>query len=687
MKKYRYKLRSYTFKLNLIFVLLVLNSCSASKKIATNNSSASMPTPIVSTAPNIASYAHANQKSLVISNGSSVSYGGLNSTIQLTPVLGANSVATSYTVNNVSLLTNLGLTFDSTHGFISSTKTTSLVAGTATVTIAAVNSVGTSVPFVITINIENKYLAPSIERYTDSLGNTGQSFTYTISTPSVILTPNAPISPDSYIISDSDEIALRNLGLQFNSVTGVISFINGDLKISQITINIVGKNEWGESTPLPLTITVNDIAPTSFSYSGLLQYPMGSTAVLLTPKTSSTITSYSISSTDSTTLSNAGLSFNTTTGIISSSTPLTSAGGSFTITVTAKNSAGSTSLPLTITVNNEYTYVVNDGESTISQFKIDPTNGEWTSLSPATVPTGKGPIVVAIAPSGKYAYVLNHGDHTIWGYTVNQTTGALTLLTNTPNLSFSTVVGTGSISLVFNPKNNFAYVLDEINNNIDIYSFDSTNGSLAKVSSVSTGRQPYAIAFAPSGKYVYVTDSDDKITMYSVDSLGALTSFGSKISTGGMPIGITVEPIGHFVYVINQMSSNISMYSLSSNDGILTPITTIENPATGRQPKTINYDPTGKYIYVSALSNNVTISGYSINKTTGILTKINSEDTIDTGGWGATLDLTGKYFYFTDYNNNHIMSALRDLGSGGLGDIHTKNVGNNPFFITVFSPH
>jgi DNA-binding beta-propeller fold protein YncE len=70
------------------------------------------------------------------------------------------------------------------------------------------------------------------------------------------------------------------------------------------------------------------------------------------------------------------------------------------------------------------------------------------------------------------------------------------------------------------------------------------------------------------------------------------------IATGTFPLGLTVDPSGKFVYVANDTASEVSMYTINSSTGNLTP-TTSPTVATGAGPQGIAVDPSGEFVYVA----------------------------------------------------------------------------------------
>ena len=130
-------------------------------------------------------------------------------------------------------------------------------------------------------------------------------------------------------------------GLSFDTSTGVISGTPTALATTA-TYTVTAFNSGG-SVSFDIEITVNDVAPSALSYTSPNVFTLGNTIADLTPVVIGTVLSYSISP-----ILPDGLSFNTSTGVISG-TP-TALATTATYTVTAFNSGGSVSFDVEITV-------------------------------------------------------------------------------------------------------------------------------------------------------------------------------------------------------------------------------------------------------------------------------------------------------------------------------------------------
>lgn len=230
----------------------------------------------------------------------------------------ASNTPTSY---NVSALP-AGLSFDATTHEIGGTPTT---AGTFSVTLSANNSGGTGASVTLTLTINPVGPVPVIR--TSVATDTAETATPGVAFSHTIVASNTPLS---YSASGLP------VGLSINTSTGVIS---GTPTVSGITtIALSATNNNGTSATVNLTLTVGALSTVT---STTLTGTVGQAATLTLAGTNAPL-SFNLGALPS------GLSFNSSTGIISG-TPTTA--GSFTTTVSANNATGTgPSATLNITI-------------------------------------------------------------------------------------------------------------------------------------------------------------------------------------------------------------------------------------------------------------------------------------------------------------------------------------------------
>ncbi len=182
-------------------------------------------------------------------------------------------------------------------------------------------------------------------------------------------------------------------------------------------------------------------------------------------------------------------------------------------------------------------------------------------------------------------------------------------------LGFSGCGDTSSNSNPPTPTKSFVYVGNFSDRIIEVFSANSTSGTLAPVQSFSVATPPVALAAHPSGKFLYYTDSLQVFAL-SVASDGTLTTIGSPLDAG---VGcVSLERAGNFVYA--GCSMRIAAYKING-DGTLS--TVAGSPFLfPLATKAMSVDPNGKALFV--VDNGGSISGYlhsfTLDPSTGAVT-------------------------------------------------------------------
>ena len=280
-----------------------------------------------------------------------------------------------------------------------------------------------------------------------------------------------------------------------------------------------------------------------------------------------------------------------------------------------------------------YAYVANlvsnvAGPSTISMYTINSITGVLTPTTPATVSTGWFPQGIAIDPQGRFVYTANSDDGTVSMFTINQTTG---VLTPTTPASVPVTIPNSLISspgfLTVDPTGKFLYTATYLSEGaaVFMYTINQTTGVLSPTTpaTVYTGGIPFQILVAPNGKFAYVVNnlssSDETLGVwqYTVNSTtGVLTPNNPvAVGAGNAPTDIAVDPTSRFAYVVNRLDNTVSMYTIDPDTGNLTLHSTATNPsgtiATGVEPFRIDFDPSGKFVYVTNEGSEASI--YTVN--------------------------------------------------------------------------
>jgi hypothetical protein len=254
-----------------------------------------------------------------------------------------------------------GLTVNTASGLISGTPTG---AGSFTMTLSATNGGGTgSAP--LSLAVTETVAPPEITSGRTASGTVGTTFSYQIT---------ATNSPTSFGASGLPS------GLTVNTASGLISGTPTAAGASNLTLTATNSGGTG-SAPLTLTVTATVVHPVITS-GGTANATMG------------TAFSYQIAATNSPTSFGAsglpsGLTVNTASGLISG-TP--AAAGTSNVTLSATNSGGTGSAPLTLTVTVAAPVITSNGADggtvgTAFSYQITATNSP-TSFGASGLPSG-----------------------------------------------------------------------------------------------------------------------------------------------------------------------------------------------------------------------------------------------------------------------------------------------------------
>ena len=535
----------------------------------------------------------------------------------LTPV-NTGGAATSYSID---ITLPAGLSFDTTTGIISGTPTVSSPATTYTIT--ATNAAGSAST---TVNLAVNAQAPVIS-YSPATN------IYTVGTTITSLTPtNTGGAAASYSIATP-----LPAGLSFDTSTGVIS--GTPTAVSPVTNYIITATNASGSSSFTETLSVNSTAPNIVYTPSTVTYSVGTTITPATPtNTGGAVASYTISGG---TLP-SGLTFSTSTGVISGSPTIVFPTTTFTIKGT--NAAGNSSTTLIITVSphapvisytpstNAYPY-----GATITPLTPTNTGGAVTGYSYSSTGTAltgatlSGPSLMTIDASGNI-YVANYNNGTIskWNsahvYQGKYTTGKT--MTNPEGI-------------VFDSAGN-SYVEDTGTG--DVYKF---NAAGAYVSTIITGlNHPLGISIDPSDNlyiatYVYTSPYTSSVTKYSTSGTLLQTLSNAQMNEAD---GVTVDPSGN-IFVLNR-GNNLTGTNMGNVTEYNSAGTYIGVFSSGyNDPLAISTDPSGDVFVADSHNNQVKI--YSPSGV--LLNTINGFNDVE----GFVADGSGN-LYVSDFTNNTV---------------------------------
>jgi 6-phosphogluconolactonase (cycloisomerase 2 family) len=310
----------------------------------------------------------------------------------------------------------------------------------------------------------------------------------------------------------------------------------------------------------------------------------------------------------------------------------------------ASPAAGSGAYAVVVDPTGKFVYVANSVSANISAYAINAA-GALAAVSGSPFAAGSSNYSITVAPTGRFAYVVNNGPDTVWIYAINPTNGALT-----HNAALDVVTSVNPVSITIDPTGRFAFVANkDAPGTVSAYTINETTGALTQVACaggalVCSGNDfrtdanfPVSVTVDPTGKFVYVANNNPSgtVSAFTIDGAnGSLTAMaGSPFSAGNTPSSVTVDPSGKFAYVTNEISDDVSAYSVDATSGVLSQILcgggAACNPLNGNnylagdRPMSVAFDASGKFAYV-AHRNAATVWTYRLDPATGALSKVDS---------------------------------------------------------------
>jgi len=198
----------------------------------------------------------------------------------------------------------------------------------------------------------------------------------------------------------------------------------------------------------------------------------------------------------------------------------------------------------------------------------------------------EGPHAHCIQPSpdNRFALVADLGLDEVLVYRFDPTKGTLT--PNDPPFG-KTPAGAGPRHFAFAPNGKFVYVINEIQCTASTFAYDPKQGALRLLDTISTLPDGYTVTdkdstaemrVHPSGKFVYGSNrGHDSIAVFAVDSAKGTLKPVERISTQGKtPRGFDIDPTGSYLIAANQDSDTLVVFQIDHNTGKLTPGQKIE---------------------------------------------------------------------------------------------------------------
>ena len=180
-------------------------------------------------------------------------------------------------------------------------------------------------------------------------------------------------------------------------------------------------------------------------------------------------------------------------------------------------------------------------------------------------------------PSGKFIISCDLGTDEVRVLKLNAAEATLT-----PNDPPSARVkpGAGPRHAVFHTNGKFLYVVNELDNTLNVFAWSAAAGTLKPVETISTlpagsSDESYCseVAMHPGGRFLYAANrGHDSLAIFGVEASTGKLSPRGHVSTGGkFPGHFAIDPSGRFVVVGNQNSDNLVLFHVEQSTGALSP--------------------------------------------------------------------------------------------------------------------
>jgi 6-phosphogluconolactonase len=291
---------------------------------------------------------------------------------------------------------------------------------------------------------------------------------------------------------------------------------------------------------------------------------------------------------------------------------------------------------LAIHPNRRFLYAVNEvnnyeGQSagSVSSFSLDPKSGQARFLNKVSS-RGADPCHISVDQTGRWLLVANYSGGSVATIPIKEDGSlgeASTFVQHTgSSVNPQRQRGPHAHSVNFSPDNRFAIASDLGLDQVLVYRFDATQGTLKPndppFAKVKPGAGPRHFAFHPSGRFGYeINEIGSTVTAFTyqrergiLEEMQTISTLPKDFSGNNSTAEIEVHPNGRFLYGSNRGHDSIAVFAIDSGKGTLTPLEQV--PTQGKTPRNFAIDPTGTHLFAANQgSDNIVV--FRIDQKTG----------------------------------------------------------------------
>lgn len=250
-------------------------------------------------------------------------------------------------------------------------------------------------------------------------------------------------------------------------------------------------------------------------------------------------------------------------------------------------SGGSDPCYISVDAQRKWALVANYSGGNLSALPIGG-DGSLHPLTELIQHTGTGPVKdrqekahvhsTIFSPDEKYLIVADLGMDQLSVLHFNPA-AAKTPLTPAADSIVKIQPGFGPRHTAFFSGKPYAYAINELSGMVDAFHY--ANGKFDLLQTISSHPAGYAgtigsadIHISPNGKYLYASNRGDanSIAIFSIDPVtGKLAVKGFQPTLGKTPRNFMIDPTGHWLLVANQNGSNVVIFKIDPQTGLLNP--------------------------------------------------------------------------------------------------------------------
>jgi len=193
--------------------------------------------------------------------------------------------------------------------------------------------------------------------------------------------------------------------------------------------------------------------------------------------------------------------------------------------------------------DNRFVFSADLGLDEVFIYRFDAGKGTLTPNVPpsASVSSGAGPRHFAFHPNGKFAYVIDELQSTITEFSYVPATGALDLLQPVSTLPPDFKGENTTAEIAVHPSGKFLYASNRGLDTIAVFAVNSKKGSLTLVAQVPTlGKTPRGFTIDPTGTYLFVANQDsDNVVQFRINPTTGLLAPTGQVLQVPTPVCVT----------------------------------------------------------------------------------------------------------------------------------------------------